>query len=262
MSLDPTGRFSDRVEAYVRYRPGYPPEILELLRTRCGLEAAHTIVDLGCGPGHLARLMLENGNRVIGVEPNDAMREAGARLLAEEPRFTIQAGTAEDTGLPDRCADFATAGQSFHWFDPLAARRELTRVLRPPGWVVLIWNERRLDATPFLIDYEALLQAHGTDYPVVSQIGVEDERMPAFWGDMTPELAVFENAQVFDLEGLLGRVFSSSYTPPPGDPGHASMRTAVVNLFARHAHEGHVTFQYETRVFYGPLLSAGRADTT
>ena len=165
---DPTTRFSSRVDNYIKHRPGYPPGLLAILAEHHGLTPASTIADLGSGTGILAELFLKHGNAVLGVEPNREMREAGQQLLAGYPRFTSVTGTAEATTLPDACADLVTAGQAFHWFDRARARPELVRVLRPDGWVVLVWNDRRLAGSPFLEAYERLLRAHGTDYASVN----------------------------------------------------------------------------------------------
>ncbi len=156
MGQAPTARFSDRVEDYVRYRPGYPPEVLELLRVECGLRPAHAVADIASGTGAFTRLLLENGNRVFAVEPNAGMREAGSRLLHSFTQLASVAGTAEDTTLPSCSVDFVTAAQAAHWFDRRRARAEFVRILKPGGWCVLIWNERRTEATPFLRDYERL----------------------------------------------------------------------------------------------------------
>src|SRR5580698_5790113 len=149
-----TSRFSDRVENYVRYRPGYPPEVLEKLKCECGLTSGHPIADIASGTGIWTRMLLENGNRVFGVEPNAEMRAAGERLLAPFANFTSIAGTAEATTLPDDSLDFISAAQAGHWFDRAKARQEFVRVLKPGGWLVLLWNERVTDSTAFLRDYE------------------------------------------------------------------------------------------------------------
>ena len=164
MSRPPTARFSDRVENYIRYRPGYPPEVLNLLHTECGLQSAHVVADIASGTGIFTRLLLENGNRVFAVEPNAEMREAGERLLRVYGNLTSIAGTAEGTTLPTASADFVTAAQAAHWFDRRRAREEFVRILKPGGWCVLIWNERRTAGTPFLREYEQLLLSYGTDY--------------------------------------------------------------------------------------------------
>lgn len=114
---DSTQRFSTRVANYIKYRPLYPPAVLETLGQRCGLTDRSIIADVGSGTGILAEMFLRNGNTVYGVEPNREMREAGERLLVDYPNFHSIDGTAEATALEDGNVDFVTAGQAFHWFN-------------------------------------------------------------------------------------------------------------------------------------------------
>src|ERR1700747_2753137 len=167
VTADATLRFSSRVENYIRYRPGYPPQVLETLKSECGLNSASVVADIACGTGIFTKMLLENGNEFFGVEPNLEMREAAERLLAAYSKFTSIAGTAESSNLPDHSVDFATAAQAAHWFDLAKARKEFMRILKPTGWAMLIWNERSTDTTAFLRAYEELLLAHGTDYEQV-----------------------------------------------------------------------------------------------
>ena len=118
-------RFTTRVESYIKYRPGYPAEVLELLRSECGLINEAIVADIGSGTGILSELILKNGNGVFGVEPNEAMRTAAEQLLQGYPGFTSINGSAENTTLPEDSVDLITAGQAFHWFDVPVARREL-----------------------------------------------------------------------------------------------------------------------------------------
>ncbi len=84
---DTVERFSNRVANYVKYRPDYPVEIVGYLEKTCGLTTTTAIADIGCGTGISSRIFLENGNRVVGVEPNVAMREAALECLAAFARF-------------------------------------------------------------------------------------------------------------------------------------------------------------------------------
>src|SRR5271166_831925 len=161
---DATQRFSSRVDNYVRYRPGYPTEVLELLKNECGLTSDSVIADIASGTGIFTRMLIENGNHVFGVEPNDDMRRAGEQFLRSYSGFSSIAGMAEATTLPGHSVDMVTAAQAAHWFDREKARREFVRICRPGGWTVLLWNERRTSSTPFLRAYEQLLVQYGTDY--------------------------------------------------------------------------------------------------
>jgi ubiquinone/menaquinone biosynthesis C-methylase UbiE len=249
---DATQRFSARVDNYVRYRPGYPPEVVELLRSACGLAPDSVIADIAFGTGIFTRLLLENGNHVFGVEPNADMRRAGEEFLRSYPKFTSIVGTAEETSLADNSVDFVSAAQAAHWFDLKKARREFQRVLKPDGWLVLIWNERRLYATPFLRDYEHLLLKFATDYQEIRH-----ERTTAAidtFFEPSPSLQkTFEWIQEFDYAGLEGRLLSSSYAPPAGAPNHEPMLRSLRELFDRHQKSGRVAFEYDTNVFYGQV---------
>jgi ubiquinone/menaquinone biosynthesis C-methylase UbiE len=250
---DVTQRFSTRVENYIKYRPGYPPQVLDTLKERCGLTPASVIADVGSGTGILAEIFLRNGNLVYGIEPNREMREAGERLLSGYPNFHSLDAKAEDTTLPDKSVDFVTAGQAFHWFKPAPARSEFSRILKTGGWVVLVWNFRQDATTEFLGAYERMLHTYGTDYAEVQHRGDATEaNIIEFYGD-PPQLATFPNSQSFDFEALKGRLLSSSYTPEPGHPNHEPMLHALRTIFDEHQENGRVTFEYDTRLYYGRL---------
>lgn len=251
---DPTQRFSNRVANYVRFRPGYPAALLATLAERCGLTPAWVIADIGSGTGILTRLFLEHGNPVFGVEPNRKMRLAAEKLLKGYPNFTSLATQAEYTGLPTASIDLITAGQSFHWFDPSKARPEFERILRPGGWVALVWNERSITASPFMAGYEQLLAEYGIDYNETVHRVFDLDAIRTFFGAAGVTTAVFSNHQVFDFAGLQGRLLSSSYIPQLDDPRAGPMLRALEHLFQEHQSEGQVVFQYETRLYYGEIV--------
>jgi ubiquinone/menaquinone biosynthesis C-methylase UbiE len=254
MSKAPTARFSDRVENYVRYRPGYPREVLDLLRAECGLRPSHTVADVASGTGAFTRLLLENGNSVFAVEPNAAMRGMGIRRLESLGfnRLVSVAGTAEQTTLQSTSVDFVTAAQAAHWFDLPRTRAEFARILRPGGWCILIWNERETATTPFLRDYEQLLLSYGTDYKEVRHERTT-AMIPEFFAPALSEERIFSLRQEFDYEGLAGRLLSSSYAPLEGHPSYEPMMGELRRIFRAHAKDGVVAFEYKTRVFYGHL---------
>ncbi|MGA9542959.1 MAG: class I SAM-dependent methyltransferase [Candidatus Sulfotelmatobacter sp.] len=247
-----TSRFSDRVENYVRYRPGYPLEVVEELKAECGLIPDHLIADIASGTGIWTRMLLGNGNPVFGVEPNAEMRQAGDRLLTAFPKFISVAGTAEATTLADQSVDFVTSAQAAHWFDRARARCEFVRILKPGGWLVLLWNERVTDSTAFLRDYEQLLLTYGTDYQDIrhehTTLAVNEFFDPAPFQERT-----FAMRQEFDYAGVEGRLLSSSYAPGPGHPKHAPMLRELRCIFDADAIGGWVAFEYKTRLYFGRL---------
>ncbi len=250
--IDPTQRFSSRVEPYVKYRPGYPPEVLQALETECGLRPSSVIADVASGTGLFTRLLLENGNEVYAIEPNSDMRVAGEQFLSGYSRFHSVDGRAEATTLPDQSMDFVTAAQAAHWFDRDRARREFLRILKPGGWTVLVWNERCTDSTPFLRAYEDLLLHYGTDYREVRHERTTST-LDAFFDPAPFQSRVFEYRQEFDYEGLEGRLLSSSYTPQAGEPKHQPMIRELRRIFDTYNKTGRVAFEYKTRVYFGRL---------
>jgi SAM-dependent methyltransferase len=250
---DVTQRFSSRVDNYIKYRPGYPNEVVETLRSACGLTSDSIIADIGSGTGILAEMFLKNGNEVYGVEPNHEMREAGERLLKDCPRFRSVAARAEETTLPDSGVDFITAGQAFHWFDREKSRAEFARILRPRGWVALIWNERVTTTTQFLVAYERLLKDYSTDYERIDHRQINYDVIRDFFCSDRFTLKRFNNAQVFDYDGVKGRLLSSSYAPEAGHPNHEPMLAELERIFQAYQNDGKVVFEYVTQMYYGQL---------
>ncbi|AFY60505.1 class I SAM-dependent methyltransferase [Synechococcus sp. PCC 6312] len=252
-ATDATTRFSNRVSYYVKYRPSYPAEIVEFLSQRLSLSPTSVIADIGSGTGILSELFLNNGNQVYGVEPNLEMRQAAELLLENHPNFISINGSAEITTLENHSVDFIVAGQAFHWFDGIKSRQEFQRILKPGAWVVLIWNDRQTESTPFLRAFEAFLQEFSTDYQQINHKNVDDRILSHFYGSSHYQQYTFPNQQIFDYEGLLGRVLSSSYIPMSGDLNYDSMLAALEQLFARYQEQNQVSFIYDTRLFYGQL---------
>lgn len=258
MPLAPTVRFSDRADDYAKYRPGYPTAVLDFCRREMGLTPGWAVADLGSGTGIFSRLLLENGNRVYGVEPNASMRRVAEAWLAGYPRFTSIPAPAEATTLPDASVDLVTAATAFHWFDPAQARTEALRILRPGGWALLVWNIRHTEDNPFLAAYDALLAAHAEEYTG----GAADRRadpaaLATFFGARDYHRFVCPNAQWLDFEGLKGRMLSSSYCPRPEDPRHAPLMQGLRALFEAHQQGGQVRLDYCTHAFAAPMR--GRA---
>lgn len=166
--LQPTRRFTDRVDNYVKYRPSYPEEIVAFFENEFGLSASQRIADIGSGTGIFSELFLKKNYAVTCVEPNDDMRKAAERKLGVYPGFTSRNRRAEHTGLRTHSANLITVAQAFHWMEPVATKKEFLRILKPGGHTVLIWNVRNA-ASAFMHDHEELKQEFGIDYNAVSR---------------------------------------------------------------------------------------------
>ncbi len=254
---EPTRRFTGLADAYARHRPTYPEAAVAFVLERCGLRPGSVLVDVGCGTGISSRTFAARGLRVTGIEPNaDMLTEARAEPTppgTTPPEY--REGRAEATGLPDASADAVLAAQSFHWFEPTATLSEFHRILRPGGWVVLLWNTRD-GHDPFTAAYNELMWSL-TDRGRTKQIR---ENSPAALGASplfdAAEPRFFPNEQRLDVEGLLGRAFSASYAPkePPRREAYAA---ALRDLFRANARAGTVTLRYRTEVHLARRRGAG-----
>jgi ubiquinone/menaquinone biosynthesis C-methylase UbiE len=248
-----TSRFAHTVENYVKYRPGYPKTMVDFLQTNLNLTSQAVVVDVGSGTGKSSEPFLHLGNRVYGVEPNAEMRQAAEQLLGHFPNFTSISGRAEATTLPDRCADFLVAGTAFHWFEPTAAHREFQRILKPGGWILLVWNVRNLENSAFMQAYDRFLLKYSTDYQQVKEVYNNSADFDAFFGNNNWQKVHFENRQTFDFESLVGRYRSSSFALSENHPNFAAAKNALQRLFEQYQENGQLTFLYQTVLYYGKI---------
>ena len=254
MSSNSTTRFSDRVEDYVKYRPHYPAAVLSYLQDTYSFSSQWAVADVGSGTGISTELFLANGNKVYAVEPNAEMRSKAEDLLSGYLGFFSLNGEAEATGVPPSAVDLIVAGQAFHWFDPVKTRPEFVRISRPGAIVALIWNER-LVLSDFEQEYEAFILRHAGDYQTINHKNITDLQIGEFFQPQSFLLQSFANEQLFDFEGLKGRLLSSSYIPK-GGPGFMKMIRELEKLFARHRSGGKVRVGYETKVYTGVVRPA------
>ncbi|MGH9615826.1 MAG: class I SAM-dependent methyltransferase [Acidobacteriaceae bacterium] len=253
MGLTASDRFTSRVDDYRRYRPRYPAAIVDQLRRDCDLSVDTKIVDIAAGTGLLAEIFLAHGNRVVAVEPNTRMRGACATLEEIYPGLQCMDGTAEATGLAEHSVDMVTVGQAMHWFDLQKTRAEFARILRPHGWCVVAYNHRRRSGDGLHDGYEAILNEFGTDYRKVQSAHLTEDRLRKFFSPSPMCRRSLGNAQVLDLEGLQGRVLSSSYMPGKGHPRYPRLQQEIAALFAQNQKEGLVRLEYDCVISYGQL---------
>ena len=250
---DAKQRFSSRVADYTRYRPNYPPALLDLLAKECGLRPDHVIADIGSGTGLLSKLFLDHGNRVYGVEPNTEMRAGGEEFLRAYTNFTSINGSAEETTLAPASVDFITAGQAFHWFNVTAAEQEFRRILKLDGWVIVIWQDRRMAETAFAKEYETLLQRFGIDYKKVKSAYPGADKIRHFFDAGSFQSRDLPNHQVLDWDGLRGRLRSSSYAPTETHANYEPMMAELRRIFDTYQQNGTVRMEYFARIYFGKL---------
>lgn len=253
MSHNSITRFSDRVDNYVKYRPHYPPEIIDYLKSEYILNDDSVIADIGSGTGISAEFFLKNGNKVYGVEPNKEMREAAERLLMDFNNFVSITGTAEDTTLSNNTIDLIVAGQAFHWFEAEKTKEEFRRILKSNGKIVLMWNVKKMDTNEFMNEYEKFLFKYCPEFPEVRHEKMSDDDVISKYFDGKFELEIFSNYQMLDIEGFKGRLLSSSYAPTASHPNYEPMLKALKDIFEKFNENRKIRFEYDTKIYTGSL---------
>ncbi len=215
----PGGSFGEAAAAYGRARPSYPAAAVDWLLPA----QARQVLDLGAGTGQLTRGLLDRGLDVTAVEPSDGMRAELHRVL---PGVRCLPGRAESIPLPDASMDAVLVAQAWHWVDGPRAAAEVARVLRPGGWLGLVWNIRdeRVDWVAALgrLLHRGDEQDLGSDDPDVGAPLGPVERFDVAW------------AQPLTRTDLLDLVASRSYviTMPADD--RADLLAAVQRLLDTH----------------------------
>jgi SAM-dependent methyltransferase len=250
MPHDSTTRFTNRVADYVKARPTYPTQIIDILREQIAFDATRIVADIGAGTGISSKLFLDAGNTVYAVEPNAAMREAAVAQLGKSSDYHAINGTAEATTLPADSIDLIVAAQAFHWFDRRAFAVECRRIGRADAHLLVMWNSRLTSGSEFAEGYEQLLLAQASGYTRVNHQGLTFEQISeAFAAPL--KLIELPNEQVVDFDLLKARVASSSYVPPVGDPRHEPLMAELRRLFDRTASNGTVKIEYRTELYLG-----------
>ncbi|HET7119587.1 MAG TPA: class I SAM-dependent methyltransferase [Hanamia sp.] len=245
---DNTKRFSVRVADYIKYRPNYPEEIVDILEQVTKINKSKKIADIGSGTGISSILFLKRNYNVIGVEPNREMRTAAEQILSDFKNFKSVEGTAENTNLSDNSVDLIFSGQAFHWFEKEKSKIEFKRILKDNGNIVLVWNSRSSKSS-FQKEYEKALFDNIEEYRFVNHRNISESEISNFFFPKTLNKICIGNKQVLDLQGLKGRLLSSSYCPKSGD-AHDKLMEKIEQIFDKHQVNNEIEFEYETQIYW------------
>ena len=248
MKKSTSERFSGLAQSYSKSRPSYPQSAIDYIFQTCQLKSGATVADIGCGTGISSRLFARDGIQVIGVEPNeDMLSQAKTSDTASGDSIEYRFGTAEETGLPDSCADLVVCAQAFHWFRSKESLSEFSRILKNGGYCALLWNERdhKQEATRA---YGDVVVKYSTDPAVELKRGASGKDL--ILSELFKMLGVFEftNSQTLDLDQLLGRAFSTSYMPHEGEELEKA-QAEISQVFEQYAKDGLMTLSYVTTLY-------------
>jgi SAM-dependent methyltransferase len=224
--------------SYDRFRPGYPPVAAGWLVG--DVAGRRHVVDLGAGTGRLSAVLADLGHQVLAVEPDEGMRAVAERAL---PGHTA-AGSAEHIPAADASVDAVVAGQAYHWFDPPRALPEIARVLRPGGYLGIMWNVRE-EHTGWSRELSDLIG--GEDRRAAEGRGRSPDVGTTFFH--APEARTFRHVQALDVDSLVGLVGSYSYVALRPDRDDVLARAREIAVRGATGPDGQVLVRYVLRAY-------------
>ena len=215
--------FTGKAEAYAKGRPGYPKAAIDYI---CSLVPKDAVfADIGAGTGKFTVTLAERGYSVFAVEPNADMRGQLVITLESFPNVNIINGIAEATTLPEHSVDVITVAHALHWFDINAFRTECSRILKPGGLVIVIYN----------------LTSDG------SMINISKEVTDAFF--TKPTILEFPNPLEYTRDRWLALDASMDDIPLPNEPGYDAHIAEINALFDRNSVDGIVRYSRIVKVY-------------
>ena len=250
-TLDSTKIFADAADYYKKYRPTYPNELFTFLDNNI-LNKTDVIADIGSGTGIFSKHLLDLAHNVISIEPNLEMRKTAEADLYQYLQWSSVNATAENTTLADKSIDAIVVAQAFHWFDLNKIKIEFKRILKSSGCCILVWNLRD-NTVPFMHDYENIVTQCVENYQqVIANNYISDEIILDFFYPQEVDVHNFKQIQALDLEGLKGRILSTSYAPKSG-PNFDRLMSLAIDLFKRYEHNGCIEMSYVCKCYVSKL---------
>ncbi len=244
----PPDAFGRTAREYELGRPEWPVEFLDRVIAEMGLGRDAIVLDLGAGTGKLTRALVPRFDRVVAVEPDDAMR---AVLEEVVPGAESQPGSAEAIPLGDGEVDAIFTGEAFHWFATSRTLAELARVLRPRGRLAIFWNIFQDEEPPLSKEARALLDEAFDRGGVPGLARVLSGRWrEAFAGSAFEELREeeYEHELVVDRETFVARMLSVSSIAVQPEEDRTAFAERLRELLPAETHQRFRVVAYWTRL--------------
>ena len=198
MSAEPAADFEDRrfqsaAAHYLAGRPPYPEALIERVVQMTGLTRQDRVLDLGCGPGQLARAFAAHVAEAVAMDPEPRMLAIAREQAAGVANMQVVQGRSDD--LDDRHGRFKAVliGRAFHWMDREQTLRDLDGLIEPGGAVVLIGEE-----TPKIPENRRMEEFHELD----RAWSAEDRTHPILQTRQRPHISVLLASPFSRLEQI------------------------------------------------------------
>lgn len=246
-------QFHAKGSIYAKSRPLYPQSLIDYLTVQVPLTAESVAADIGSGTGIFSLQLQPLVKTVFAVEPNDNMRAQAETAFRAVNNIVSVNGSAENAGLKAGSMDCIFAAQAFHWFDRTAFQNECRRILKPQGKVVLIWNDRDMDAE--IIRKNSEINATFCERYTGFSNGMDLRDTQPFdvFYKGAYDVMRFENGMEYDLDTFIGRNLSSSFAPREGEAYYEAYTKALASLFHEFSSDGTVKYPYWTHCYIGSV---------
>lgn len=235
---------------YKEGRLGYSEGLLELISQL--IPPSSSIADIGSGTGIFSAALLEQGYKVYCVEPSASLQQQAEALLSQCDRFIPVLASAESTSLAEQSVEAITVASAYHWFEQEQFLRECQRIIKPNGYIFLIYNIRKSDDL-LSLEQKQICQRYCPDFSSFHH-GADKtrENCSAFFQEGWQE-ALFPHDLTYSKEQFLSRCLSSSYSPPQSHPDYPAYRQALEKLIEKHAENELITVHNYTACWYGKV---------
>ena len=248
--MDYTNRFDGKGEIYAKARPKYAAALFDYFKNEMNIPAGSVFADVGSGTGIFTKQLIDCGYRVFAVEPNGDMRRKAEEKLNGNDNFTSVTGSEGNMNLPENSVDYVCAAQAFHWFDPEAFKKECTRVLKPGGKVIIVYNSR-IESAECNKAIAELRYKYNSEFHGFSN-GMNDEKCLSFF---SKNGVVFraDNTLTYDRLSYVNRVLSSSYSLKEDDEKYGEYLKEINAIFDRFSKDGFISVPNETVAYIGEV---------
>ena len=247
--MNTTTVYSTKAEKYAKHRWDYALSAVKAIKEITHLSGESTMADIGAGSGILTRHFTHLAHRIYALEPNKELRTLLTDALGACSNVTVLDGSAENTKLENGSVDVITAAQAIHWFDPEPARREMMRILKEKGWLVLVrnygTNQAQNDAVGRLMTEE-----YGADFSVVNE-RPKDRPISFYYGNDHFRKSTFPFQFQQNWEGFIGSLTTASFMPDEDHPLFDKLEMKAREVFSQYSKNGFLTVEGETELIIG-----------
>jgi ubiquinone/menaquinone biosynthesis C-methylase UbiE len=246
--------FNKDAGLYDRARPSYPQKAVEQMAKTCHITPQSRILDVAAGTGKFTTMLVERGYNVTALEPVEAMRQV---LRQKLPQIEILDGAATQIQLPDASIDVITIAQAFHWFANKDSLKEFHRVLKPNGYLVLIWNSKD-EAVPWVED----IVVYMWNYKPKDTPQYRDNKWQSAFADQDLfgdlRYTAYSNNNTHSRQDIIDRVFSTSFISKQPEDVAVKIKADLNAIMDRYSitmkPEDTTVYPYRTDLFVAQAL--------